>query len=196
MVEPIDGAILQIGEGIVTCRAGELVLGEHHLLLPRIGGVRRVGGGFAVFPVAALHGLTAIPPRGYATGVDDLSLDVKATDQEPITLIFQVLEYRARVLSHQDGVRWVVMNAELVTDTMLLADSMKSDPGTRRVRDVVVPSVERVPPRHRALLDAVGEAACLGLLEQGDELLLEHDEVLIHLEPDVAADETAHCVCA
>src|SRR4249920_2450315 len=88
------------------------------------------------------------------------------------------------------------MNAELITDTMLLADSMQSDPGTRRVRDVVVPSVERVPPRHRALLDAVGEAACLGLLEQGYELLLEHDEVLVHLEPDVSADETAHCVGA
>jgi hypothetical protein len=86
------------------------------------------------------------------------------------------------------------MDAELITDAMFLADAVQGDPWTGRVCDVVVPAVEYVPARHRALLDAVGEAAGLGLFEQGNENLLEHDEVLVHLEPDVAADEPAHCI--
>src|SRR5687768_4861735 len=86
------------------------------------------------------------------------------------------------------------MDAELVTDTVLLADAMQRDPGTRCVGDVVVPAVQRIPTRHRTLLDAVGEAASLGFLEQRNELLLEHDQVLIHFEPDVAADESAYRV--
>ena len=36
MIEPVHGAILQVGERIVTRRAGQLVFGEHDLLLPRV----------------------------------------------------------------------------------------------------------------------------------------------------------------
>src|SRR5688572_3957916 len=83
------------------------------------------------------------------------------------------------------------MDAELATDAVLFADAMQGNPWARRVSDVVMPAIECVPPRHGALLDAVGEAARLGLLEQGYELLLEHHEVLVHLKPDVATHESA-----
>ena len=42
MIQPIDGAILQVGERIVTRRAGQLVLGEHDLLLPRVQLIGRI----------------------------------------------------------------------------------------------------------------------------------------------------------
>ena len=63
MIQPVDGAVLQIRQRIVTRRAGQLVLGKHRLLLPGvdlIGGVRRR---LAVDPIAALHGLAAVAPR-------------------------------------------------------------------------------------------------------------------------------------
>ncbi len=88
------------------------------------------------------------------------------------------------------------MNAELIADAVPLADPMQRDPGTGRIRDVVVPAVEHVPARHRALLDAVRQAARLRFLEQRDEHLLEHDEVLIHFQLRIAADEAAHRVRA
>ena len=47
------------------------------------------------------------------------------------------------------------------------------------------------PAGHRALLDAVFEPARLRLLEQRDEDLLEKQEVLIHRQLLVAADEPA-----
>ena len=36
MIEPVHGAILQIGERIVACGARQLVFGENGLLLPRM----------------------------------------------------------------------------------------------------------------------------------------------------------------
>ena len=154
------------------------------------------GDGLPFDPVAALHGLAAVTPGGNAAGVDDLAFDVEAADQEAVALVLQVLEQRARVLAHEDGVRRIVVDAELVADAVLLADAMQRDPRARRVRDVVVPAIEHVPARHRALLDAVGEAARLRFLEQRNEHLLEHHEVLVHLELDVAADEAAHRIRA
>ncbi len=36
VIEPVDRSILQVGQRIVPRRARQLVLGEHHLLLPRV----------------------------------------------------------------------------------------------------------------------------------------------------------------
>ena len=54
-----------------------------------------------------------------------------------------------------------------------------------------MPVVERGPAWHRTLLDAIGEPARFGFLEQWNEHLLEHHEVCVHLQREVAADEPA-----
>jgi hypothetical protein len=41
MIEPVDAPVLKIGERIVPRSAGQLVLGEDNLLLPRIQLIRR-----------------------------------------------------------------------------------------------------------------------------------------------------------
>ena len=92
--------------------------------------------------------------------------------------------------------RRIVVDAELIADAVLLADPVQRDPRAGRVGDVVVPVVARGPAGHRALLDAIRQPACLGLLEQRDELLLEIEEVLVHAVLLVAADEPAHGVDA
>ena len=74
VIEPIDGAVLQVGERIVAGGAGKLVLAQHRLLLPRVGQIGRVRRHLAVDPVAALHRLAAVPPAGDALGVDHLAL--------------------------------------------------------------------------------------------------------------------------
>src|SRR4029079_7862062 len=56
MVEPVDGAVLQVTERIVPGRAGQLVLAQDDLLFPRVEVIGRLGRGLAVDPVAALHG--------------------------------------------------------------------------------------------------------------------------------------------
>ena len=75
---------------------------------------------------------------------------------------------------------------------VLLGDAVQADPHARGVADLVVPEVGGVPARHRALLDAVLEAAVLGRLQEGHEAPLEVLEVLVHVERDVAAHEPAH----
>ena len=92
--------------------------------------------------------------------------------------------------------RRVVVDAEAVADAVLLADPVESDPGPRRVGDVVVPVVAGRPAGHRALLDAVDEAARLRLPEQRHEALLEGEQVLVHRERLVASHEAAHRVDA
>ena len=88
--------------------------------------------------------------------------------------------------------RRVVVDAELITDTVALGDLVERDPHPRRVGDVVVEVVARRPARHRALLDPVLQTAGLGLLEQRHEALLEIDQVLIHRLGLVATDEARH----
>jgi hypothetical protein len=117
---------------------------------------------------------------------------VEPADEEVVALVLQELEDVARVLAHQDRVGRVVVDAELVADLVLLRDAMEADPHARRVADLVVPQVGRVPARHRALLDAVLEAAVLGRLQEGHEAPLEVLEVLVHVERDVPAHEPAH----
>jgi hypothetical protein len=121
---------------------------------------------------------------------------VEAADQEAVALVLEVLKDRARVLAHQDGVRRVVVNAELVAHAVPLADAVERNPRSRRVGDVVVPVVAGGPARHRTLLDAIGEPAILGGFQQRNEVLLEVDEVLVHAALLVAADESAHRVDA
>ncbi len=157
VIQPVDAAVLQVGQRIVPRRPGQLVLGEHDLLLPGVEMIRGVGRRLAVDPVAALHRLAAAPPRRPALGVGDLALHVEAADQEVVALVLEVLEHRARVLVHQDGVRRIVVDAELVADAVLLGDAVQRDPGARRVGDVVVPVVAGGPAGHRALLDAIGQ---------------------------------------
>ena len=113
-----------------------------------------------------------------------------------VAAVLQELEDRARVLSHQDRVRRVVVDAELVADTVLLADAMQRDPRARRVGDVVVPVVAGRPSRHRALLDAIGESALLDRFQDRNEVILEVHEVLVHAVLLIAADEAADGVHA
>ena len=192
VIEPVDRAVLQVRERIVAGGAGKFVLAQHRLLLPGVGEIGRVRRHLAVDPVAALHGLAAVPPPGDALGVDHLTLDVHAGDEEAVAGVLEVLEDRARVLTHEDRVRRVVVDAELVADAVALADLVERDPHPGRVADVVVEVVARRPAGHRALLDPILQTAGLGLLEQRHEALLEVDQVLIHRLGLVAADEARH----
>src|SRR5579859_1056939 len=108
------------------------MLGKHGLFLPGVPLLGRVRGRPVSMPVAALQGLAAIAPRGDAARIDDLALDMKAADQKMVAGVLQVLKYRARVLAHQDGMRGIVVDAELIADAMPLADAMQGDPRTRR----------------------------------------------------------------
>ncbi len=90
---------------------------------------RSAGAGTPIDPIAALHRLTSISPGGHSARIDDLSFDMESRNQERVALIFQVLKERPRVLAHQDGVRRVVMDAELLTHTVAFADPVQRDPG-------------------------------------------------------------------
>ena len=116
--------------------------------------------------------------------------------EEVVAGVLQVLKDRARVLAHQDRVRRVVVDAELIADAVPLADAVQRDPGARRVGDVVVPVVAGRPAGHRTLLDAIDEPARLRVLQQRDEYRFEIDEVLVHAALLVAADEAADCIDA
>ena len=83
------------------------------------------------------------------------------------------------------------MDAEVVAHAVLLRDAVQADPQARRVADLVVPEVGRVPARHRALLDAVLEPPLPGRLQQGHEAPLVVREVLVHVEGHVASHEPA-----
>ena len=54
----------------------------------------------------------------------NLTLHVKAIDQETVPLVLQVLEHGARILTHQNGVRGIVVDAKLIAYPVLLADPM------------------------------------------------------------------------
>src|SRR5262245_21780051 len=84
------------------------------------------------------------------------------------------------------------MNPELIADAMLLAYTVQRDPRSGSVCYIVVPDVAGNPTRHRALLDAVSQPALLGRFQQGDEPLLEIEQVLIQVRLLIAPDETAN----
>ena len=76
----------------------------------------------------ALHRLAAAAPRGPSLRVRDLALHVEPADQEVVAGVLEVLKYRARVLPHQDRVRRVVVDAEVITEPVLVADPVQRDP--------------------------------------------------------------------
>ena len=191
VVEPVDRAVLQVRERIVSGRARQLVLAEYRLFLPGVELIDRVLGRLSADPVTALDGLAAVAPRRHAFRVDDLPLHVEPADQEVVAGVLEVLEYRSRVLPHQDRVRRIVVDAEVVAEPVLLADAVQSDPGPGRVGDVVVEVVARRPSRHRALLDPIRQPALLGGFEQRNEVLFEIDQILVHAVLLIAADESA-----
>ena len=100
---------------------------------------------------------------------------MKARDQEWVAFIAQHLKDRTCVLSHQNGMGRVVVDAELIADAVPLADAVERNPGSRRVGDVVEEAVRGGPARHRTLLDAILESARLRLLQQWNEGRLEVD---------------------
>ena len=189
VVEPVDAAILQVGQGIMPRRAGQLMLTDRDLLLPSVEVIDGIGRRLAANAVAPLHRLTAVTPGTHSLGVEHLPLHVEAANQEGIALILEVLENRARVLPHQNRMGGVVVDTKLIADAMTLADAMKGDPSAGCVADVVVEGVVERPPRHGALLDSELEISCLRLLEQRDEGLLKVDEVGVDAALLVLADE-------
>ena len=88
------------------------------------------------------------------------------------------------------------MNAELVADSVLLADPVQGDPGAGRVADVVVEVVAGRPSGHRALLDAEGQPALFCLLQEWNEMLFEVAEVLVHAVLLIASDKSTDGVRA
>ena len=66
MVQPIDRAVLQVGQRIMPRGAGQLMLADRGLLLPSVHLIGRSRRGDAARPVAARHGLAAVAPRGHA----------------------------------------------------------------------------------------------------------------------------------
>src|ERR1700687_2568824 len=114
------------------------MLAVHSLLQPGLRLVRRILRGFTIYPVAPLDRLAAVAPGTNALSVDDLSLDMKSADEKVVTGVLQVLKDRARVLAHQDRMRRVVVNAELITDSCPFADPVQGDPGSRCIGDAVV----------------------------------------------------------
>src|SRR5437660_4547332 len=153
MIEPIDRSILQIREWIMARSARQLVFAKHGLLLPGVLLLGRIGAWPVPMPVPALHRLATVAPDRDAPRIDDLALDMKAADQKVVACILQILEHGARVLSHQDGMRGVIVNAELIPDPVPLADSMQRNPWPRSIGNVVMPGVGDIPARHGTLLD-------------------------------------------
>ena len=141
---------------------------------------------------APRYRLAAVAPCRDALRVDDLSLHVEAADEKAVAGVFQVLKDRSRVLPHQDRVRRVVVDAELIADAVLVTDAVQRDPRAGRVRDVVVPGVVGRPSRHRTLLDAIDQPARLRVFEQRHEHRFELGEVLLERQRVVPADEAAH----
>ena len=169
--------------------ARQLVFAKHGLLFPGILLLARIGARDVPMPIPALHRLPAIAPRRDAARIDDLTLDMEAADQKVVAGVLQILEHGARVLSHQDGMRGVIVNAELIPDPVPLADSMQRNPWPRGIGNVVMPGVGDIPARHGTLLDPKRQPAGFGLCEQGHEHLFEHHQIGVHSQERISAYE-------
>ena len=97
MIEPVNGSVLQVRQGIMPRRSRQLVLAQHHLFLPRIHLIRRSGRRPIIDPITALNRLATVPPRRDAFAVDHLPFDVKAANQKRVALVLQELEDVARL---------------------------------------------------------------------------------------------------
>src|SRR5205814_10650792 len=133
MVQPIYRSILQIRKRIMARSAGQLVFTEHGLLLPGVLLLGRIGARPLAMPVPTLHRLPTIAPRRDAARIDDLAFDMEAADQKVVAGVLQILEQGARVLSHQDRMRGVIVDAELIADPVPLTDAVQCNPWTRGV---------------------------------------------------------------
>src|SRR5256885_387279 len=111
--------------------AGQLVLPEPGLLLPGVLLLGRIGARPLAMPVPTLHRLPTIAPRRDAARIDDLAFDMEAADQKVVAGVLQILEHGARVLSHQDRMRGVVVDAELIADPVPFTDPVQCNPWTR-----------------------------------------------------------------
>src|ERR1700730_9522683 len=191
MIQPVYRSVLEVGEGIVPSCTRQLMLGKHRLLLPGIHVIPRIRTRSALWPVATLHGLAPVPPGCYSLCIDDLSLDVKAADEEGVAGILQVREDRPAVLSHQNGMGRIVVDTELVADAMLFTDSVQRNPCGRRVSDVVVPIVSDCPAGHRALFESVREIALFSSLQERNEVRLEVEKILVHAVLLITTNESA-----
>src|SRR5258705_11912483 len=98
------------------------MLAEHCLLSPGLSLFRWILRGFAINPVSASFGLDAISPGRNALGLYYLSFDMKSANQKAVTSILEILKDRARVLAHQDCMRGIVVDAELISDARPFAD--------------------------------------------------------------------------
>src|SRR5215475_4321548 len=128
MIEPVHGPVLKVRQRIVPGGSRQLVFAKHNLFLPGVKLVGRFIGRFSTDPISTLQCLSAVAPDRNSFRIDDLAFYVKAADQETVALILQVLKDRPRVLSHENGVRRIVVDPELITNTVLLAGPMQGDP--------------------------------------------------------------------
>src|SRR6266404_5839119 len=168
------------------------MLRQYRLLLPGVCAIRGICGRFVTNAIATQHGLAAVTPSRNSSGVDDLTLHVKTTDEEAIAFVLEVLKDRAGVLPHEDRVGRVVVDSELVCDTVSLADAVQSYPRSGGVSQIVVPGIARRPPRHGALLDAINQATRFRLAQQRHELTLEQREIGVHSEIRIASHKAAN----
>ena len=88
------------------------------------------------------------------------------------------------------------MNSEVVADSGFFTDAVQSDPSSGRVGDVVMKIVAGRPTGHRALFDAIDEAARFRFLQQRHEAFGKVQKILIHAEPLIAPYEATHRIYA
>src|SRR5882724_6447560 len=168
------------------------MLRQYRLLLPGVASSRGICGRLVANAISAQHGLAAVTPGRNSSGVDDLALHVKSTDEEGIAFVLEVLKDRASVLPHEDCVGRVVVDSELVCDAVSLADAVQSYPRSGGVSQVVVPGIARRPPRHGALLDAINQPARFRLAQQRHKFTLEHREIGVHSQIRIASHKAAN----
>src|SRR5438046_3086554 len=84
MVQPVDRAVLQISQRIVSRRTRKFVFGEYRLLQPGAGLMGRIRSGFPVFSIPPENRLSAIAPRSHSLGVNHLSFHVESANEEGI----------------------------------------------------------------------------------------------------------------
>src|SRR5579862_9548571 len=87
---------------------------------------------------------------------------------------------------------WIIVNSELISDAVALANTMQRDPWARSVSQVIVPCIARRPSGHRALFDSVNQVARFHLAQQRYELTLEHREVGVHSNIGISAYKAAY----
>src|SRR5277367_6075876 len=115
------------------------MLCQYRLFLPGIRSIRGIQCRLITNAISTQHRLAAVTPGRNSPAVDDLAFHVKPTDQKGVALVLQILKDGSSVLPHENRVRWVVVDPELVADAMALTDTMKRDPRSGGVSEVVVP---------------------------------------------------------